>query len=951
MQQQIRVRGAREHNLKNIDVELPRDSLVVITGLSGSGKSSLAFDTIYAEGQRRYVESLSAYARQFLELMQKPEVESIEGLSPAISIEQKTTSRNPRSTVGTVTEIYDYMRLLWARVGVPYSPATGLPIVSQTVSQMVDRVLAMPQGTRLYLLAPIVRGRKGEYRKELAELQRRGFQRVKIDGKMLELDEVRGLNKNLKHDIEIVVDRIIVDGELGNRLADSFETALELADGIAITENADTGEQTIFSAKFACPVSGFTIPEIEPRLFSFNNPFGACPACDGLGTKLYFDPDLVVHDTRRNLAEGVVSPWSHSSSQYYTQTLESIARHFRKSMRTPWQDLPEKMRRAILYGSDGEPIKMTYDDGLRKYTTDRPFEGVLPNMERRFRETDSAWVKEELGRYQSAKTCEVCGGDRLKPEALAVKIAGKHISQVAAMSIAEAGTWFSGISGELTPSQREIAQRILKEINERLGFLKNVGLEYLTLSRASGTLSGGESQRIRLASQIGSGLTGVLYVLDEPSIGLHQRDNGRLLGTLKRLRDLGNTVIVVEHDEEAIRTADWVVDMGPGAGVHGGHVVAEGTPEAIMANPDSITGQYLTGKREIPVPPIRRIGHPGQILRIIEATGNNLKGITAEIPLGTFCCVTGVSGGGKSTLIVETLYKALAKRLNNAREQPAPLGGLEGVEFLDKIVDIDQSPIGRTPRSNPATYTGCFTPIRDWFTGLPEAKSRGYLPGRFSFNVKGGRCEACQGDGVIKIEMHFLPDVYVQCDVCKGRRYNRETLEVLFRRKSIADVLDMTVDEGAEFFRAVPAIRDKLVTLQRVGLGYIHIGQPATTLSGGEAQRVKLAKELSRRATGRTLYILDEPTTGLHFDDVRKLLDVLHALVEAGNTVLVIEHNLEVIKTADWIIDLGPEGGDAGGHIVATGTPEDIASCDASYTGQYLRPYLARRPLPRRRAG
>jgi excinuclease ABC subunit A len=809
----------------------------------------------------------------------------------------------------------------------------------------------MPQGTRLYLLAPIVRGRKGEYRKELAELQRRGFQRVKIDGKMLELDEVRGLNKNLKHDIEIVVDRIIVDGELGNRLADSFETALELADGIALTENADTGEQTIFSAKFACPVSGFTIPEIEPRLFSFNNPFGACPACDGLGTKLYFDPDLVVHDTRRSLAEGAVSPWSHSSSQYYTQTLESIARHFRKNMRTPWQDLPEKMRRAILYGSDGEPIKMTYDDGLRKYTTDRPFEGVLPNMERRFRETDSAWVKEELGRYQSAKTCEICGGDRLKPEALAVKIAGKHISQVAAMSIAEAGTWFSGISGELTPSQREIAQRILKEINERLGFLKNVGLEYLTLSRASGTLSGGESQRIRLASQIGSGLTGVLYVLDEPSIGLHQRDNGRLLDTLKRLRDLGNTVIVVEHDEEAIRTADWVVDMGPGAGVHGGHVVAEGTPEAIMANPDSITGQYLTGKREIPVPPIRRIGHPGQILRIIEATGNNLKGITAEIPLGTFCCVTGVSGGGKSTLIVETLYKALAKRLNNAREQPAPLGGLEGVEFLDKIVDIDQSPIGRTPRSNPATYTGCFTPIRDWFTGLPEAKSRGYLPGRFSFNVKGGRCEACQGDGVIKIEMHFLPDVYVQCDVCKGRRYNRETLEVLFRTKSIADVLDMTVDEGAEFFRAVPAIRDKLVTLQRVGLGYIHIGQPATTLSGGEAQRVKLAKELSRRATGRTLYILDEPTTGLHFDDVRKLLDVLHALVEAGNTVLVIEHNLEVIKTADWIIDLGPEGGDAGGHIVATGTPEDIAASDQSYTGQYLRPYLARRPAQRRRAG
>ena len=951
MQQQIRIRGAREHNLKNVDVDVPRDSLVVITGLSGSGKSSLAFDTIYAEGQRRYVESLSAYARQFLELMQKPEVESIEGLSPAISIEQKTTSRNPRSTVGTVTEIYDYMRLLWARVGIPYSPATGLPIVSQTISQMVDRVLAMPQRTRLYLLAPIARGRKGEYRKELVDLRKRGFQRVKIDGKMMELDEVRPLNKNLKHDIEIVVDRIIVDGDLGNRLADSFETALDLADGIAITENADSGEQTIFSAKFACPVSGFTIPEIEPRLFSFNNPFGACPACDGLGTKLYFDPDLVVHETKRSLAEGAVSPWSHSSSQYYTQTLESIARHFRQSMHTPWDDLPEKMRRTILSGSAGEPIKMTYDDGLRKYTTERPFEGVLPNMERRFRETDSAWVKEELGRYQSAKTCEVCGGDRLKPEALAVKIAGKHISQVAALGIAEAGTWFSGIDAQLTPSQREIAQRILKEINERLGFLKNVGLEYLTLSRASGTLSGGESQRIRLASQIGSGLTGVLYVLDEPSIGLHQRDNGRLLGTLKRLRDLGNTVIVVEHDEEAIRTADWVIDMGPGAGVHGGHLVAEGTPETVMASPDSITGQYLTGIRQIPVPTIRRIGHPGQILSVVDARGNNLKGITAEIPLGTFCVVTGVSGGGKSTLIVETLYKALAKRLNNAREQAAPHGGLEGVEFLDKIVDIDQSPIGRTPRSNPATYTGCFTPIRDWFAGLPEAKSRGYLPGRFSFNVKGGRCEACQGDGVIKIEMHFLPDVYVQCDVCKGRRYNRETLEVLFRAKSIADVLDMTVDEGADFFRAVPSIRDKLLTLQQVGLGYIHVGQPATTLSGGEAQRVKLAKELSRRATGRTLYILDEPTTGLHFDDVRKLLEVLHALVETGNTVLVIEHNLEVIKTADWIIDLGPEGGDAGGHIVATGTPEDIASSEASYTGQYLRPYLARRAARRRRAG
>src|SRR5881227_3274617 len=875
MQQQIRIRGAREHNLKNIDVELPRDRLVVITGLSGSGKSSLAFDTIYAEGQRRYVESLSAYARQFLELMQKPEVESIEGLSPAISIEQKTTSRNQRSTVGTVTEIYDYMRLLWARVGVPYSPATGLPIVSQTVSQMVDRVLAMPQGTRLYLLAPIVRGRKGEYRKELAELQRRGFQRVKIDGKMLELDEVRGLNKNLKHDIEIVVDRIIVDGELGNRLADSFETALELADGIAITEYADTGEQTIFSAKFACPVSGFTIPEIEPRLFSFNNPFGACPACDGLGTKLYFDPDLVVHDTGRSLAEGAVSPWSHSSSQYYTQTLESISRHFRKSMHTPWQDLPEKMRRAILYGSEGEPIAMTYDDGLRKYTTDRPFEGVLPNMERRFRETDSAWVKEELGRYQSAKTCEVCGGDRLKPEALAVKIAGKHISQVAALSIAEAGTWFSGISGELTPSQCEIAQRILKEINERLGFLKNVGLEYLTLSRASGTLSGGESQRIRLASQIGSGLTGVLYVLDEPSIGLHQRDNARLLETLKRLRDLGNTVIVVEHDEDAILTADHVLDIGPGAGIHGGHIVAQGTVEDLIATPASLTGKYLSGEMAVTIPE-RRPRNARRTLALVNARGNNLKHVTAEIPLGLFTCVTGVSGGGKSTLLVDTLYKAIARKLNGASEAPAPHDRIEGLEHLDKVIDIDQSPIGRTPRSNPATYTGAFTPIREWFAGLPEAKARGYEPGRFSFNVKGGRCEACQGDGVIKIEMHFLPDVYVTCDVCHGKRYDRETLEVKYREKSIADVLDMTVEEAAEFFKAVPRVRETFKTLHRVGLDYIHVGQQATTLSGGEAQRVKLAKELSKRATGRTLYILDEPTTGLHFHDVAKLLEVLH---------------------------------------------------------------------------
>src|SRR5437763_2164308 len=933
--QQIRIRGAREHNLKNVDVDLPRDSLVVITGLSGSGKSSLAFDTIYAEGQRRYVESLSAYARQFLELMQKPDLDSIEGLSPAISIEQKTTSRNPRSTVGTVTEIYDYMRLLWARVGVPYSPATGLPIVSQTVSQMVDRVMAMPEGTRLYLLAPIVRGRKGEYRKELAELQKRGFQRVKIDGTMREIDAVPALAKNNKHDIEVVVDRLVVREDLGNRLADSFETALGLADGIAITEDADSGERVIFSAKFACPVSGFTIPEIEPRLFSFNNPFGACPACDGLGTKLYFDPDLVVHDDSRSLHDGAVSPWSHSSSPYYTQTLESIARHFRKSMRTPWQDLPEKMRRTILYGSEGEPVHMTYDDGLRQYSTDRPFEGVLPNMERRFRETDSAWVKEELGRCQSAKTCEVCGGDQLKPEALAVKIAGKHISQVAAMSIDEAGPWFAGISGELTPSQREIAQRILKEINERLGFLKNVGLEYLTLMRASGTLSGGESQRIRLASQIGSGLTGVLYVLDEPSIGLHQRDNARLLDTLKRLRDLGNTVIVVEHDEDAIRLADHVLDIGPGAGMHGGHIVAQGTPADIMHNKASLTGKYLTGELSVEVPERRPPNHR-RTIKVVNARGNNLKNISAEIPLGLFTCVTGVSGGGKSTLLIDTLYKAIARKLNNASEGAAPHDRIEGLEHIDKIIDIDQSPIGRTPRSNPATYTGAFTPIREWFAGLPEAKARGYEPGRFSFNVKGGRCEACQGDGVIKIEMHFLPDVYVTCDVCKGKRYNRETLEVNFRDYSIAEVLEMTVREALAFFDAVPVIRQKLSTLDDVGLDYIRLGQAATTLSGGEAQRVKLATELSRRATGRTLHILDEPTTGLHFADIQKLLEVLNRLVDHGNTVVIIEHNLDVIKTGDWVIDLGPEGGDEGGRVIAYGTPEAVAKVTSSYTGQFL---------------
>ena len=932
----IEVRGAREHNLRNIDVDIPRDKLTVITGLSGSGKSSLAFDTIYADGQRRYVESLSAYARQFLELMQKPDVDSIEGLSPAISIEQKTTSRNPRSTVGTVTEIYDYMRLMFARVGVPHSPATGLPIESQTVSQMVDRVMAMPEGTRIYLLGPIVRGRKGEYKRELQELRKRGFQRVKIDGEQHDIEDAPELNKKVKHDIEVVVDRLVVRDGIETRLADSFETALELADGLAFTEDADSGERTTFSAKFACPVSGFTIDEIEPRLFSFNNPFGACPACDGLGTEMYFDPDLVVPDDRLSLAEGAVAPWANSTSQYYLQTLECLAGHYRFDLRKPFGKLPKKAQSAILYGSGKESVTMRYDDGRRAYEINRPFEGVIPNMERRWRETDSSWVRDELSRFQTVTTCGSCKGHRLKPEALAVKIAGKHVSEIAEMSIDGAANWFSKVDEGFTPQQSEIARRILREINERLGFLKNVGLEYLTLSRSSGTLSGGESQRIRLASQIGSGLTGVLYVLDEPSIGLHQRDNARLLETLRRLRDLGNTVIVVEHDEDAILAADYVIDIGPGAGIHGGHVIAEGTPEKIMQSPASLTGQYLSGFSQIPVPAVRRKGKKGKSLRVIGARANNLHKVSAEFPLSTFVCVTGVSGSGKSTLITETLYQALARRLHGARLHAGEHDRIEGLEFIDKVVDIDQSPIGRTPRSNPATYTAAFGPIRDWFANLPESRERGYKPGRFSFNVKGGRCEACQGDGLIKIEMHFLPDVYVTCDTCNGKRYNRETLEVRFRNKSIADVLDMTVEEASQFFKAVPVIRTKLETLEKVGLGYIHLGQQATTLSGGEAQRVKLAKELARRATGKTFYILDEPTTGLHFEDVRKLLEVLHALVDQGNTVVVIEHNLEVIKTADWIIDLGPEGGNKGGRVVAVGTPEDIAAESGSFTGQYL---------------
>ncbi len=934
----ISVRGAREHNLANIDVDLPRDALIVITGLSGSGKSSLAFDTIYAEGQRRYVESLSAYARQFLEMMQKPDVDHIEGLSPAISIEQKTTSRNPRSTVGTVTEIYDYMRLLFARVGVPYSPATGLPIESQTVSQMVDKLTALPDGTRLFLLAPLVRGRKGEYRKELADLMKRGFQRVKIDGAYYEIDAVPELNKKIKHDIDVVVDRVVIRPDMQSRLADSFETALGLGDGIAVAEMADkSAERIIFSAKFACPVSGFTITEIEPRLFSFNNPFGACPACDGLGTEMVIDPELIIPDETLSLRNGAVAPWARSSSAFYLQTLDSLARHFKISMTLPWKEIPKVARDVILYGSGEDIIKMSYVDGERKYQIAKPFEGVITNLERRYRETDSNWTREEVEKYQRITACDVCAGNRLKPEALAVKLDGLHISQVTEMSIRKASKWFENLPKTLTAQQREIAARILKEIRERLGFLNDVGLEYLTLARNSGTLSGGESQRIRLASQIGSGLTGVLYVLDEPSIGLHQRDNARLLVTLKNLRDLGNTVIVVEHDDEAIRCADYVVDMGPGAGVHGGHIVAQGVPQEIMDNPNSLTGQYLIGARQIPVREFPRPTHPKRMLSVIGASANNLKNVDAHIPLGTFTCITGVSGGGKSTLIIETLYKAAARKLNGARELPGAHKRIDGLELLDKVIDIDQSPIGRTPRSNPATYTGAFSPIRDWFAGLPEANTRGYKAGRFSFNVKGGRCEACQGDGVIKIEMHFLPDVYVQCDICKGRRYNRETLEITFRDKSIADVLDMTVDVAAEFFKAVPSIREKLVTLQRVGLGYIKVGQQATTLSGGEAQRVKLAKELARRATGRTLYILDEPTTGLHFEDVKKLLEVLQELVETGNTMVVIEHNLEVIKTADWIIDLGPEGGDGGGRIVAEGTPAQIATVEESYTGQFLK--------------
>jgi excinuclease ABC subunit A len=954
----IQVRGAREHNLKNINVDIPRDTLTVITGLSGSGKSSLAFDTIYAEGQRRYVESLSAYARQFLEMMQKPDVDHIEGLSPAISIEQKTTSRNPRSTVATVTEIYDYMRLLWARVGVPYSPATGLPITAQTVSQMVDRVMALPEGTRLFLLAPVVRGRKGEYRKELAEWQKAGFTRVRIDGAFYEIDEAPALDKKYKHDLEVVVDRIVVRDGIAPRLAESFEAALKLADGLAYVDPADASDvaptdtkevlgdhaplgRIIFSEKFACPVSGFTISEIEPRLFSFNAPQGACPTCDGLGERQYFDPELVVPNADLSIKKGAIVPWAKSNppSPYYTQVLSSVARHYGFSMDAPWHELSDDHRDIILNGSRGEVMKLTFMDGRKSYDVVKTFNGVMQNLARRLLQTDSAWMREELAKFQSSAPCETCGGARLKPEAMSVKIADMPIAYVARMSVVDALAWFSSVAEKLTAQQGQIAERILKEIIERLGFLNNVGLDYLNLDRTSGTLSGGESQRIRLASQIGSGLSGVLYVLDEPSIGLHQKDNERLLVTLRRLRDLGNTVLVVEHDEDAIRSADYVIDMGPGAGVHGGAIVAEGKLADILAAEGSITADYLSGRREVPVPKKRRKGS-GKKLTVHNARANNLRGVTTSIPLGTFTCITGVSGSGKSSFTIDTLYAAAARTLNGARVIAGAHDKISGLQHCDKVIDIDQSPIGRTPRSNPATYTGAFTNIRDWFAGLPESAARGYKPGRFSFNVKGGRCEACSGDGLIKIEMHFLPDVYVTCETCAGKRYNRETLEVKFKGHSIADVLDMTVEDAVAFFKAVPPIRDKMAMLAEVGLGYVKVGQQATTLSGGEAQRVKLAKELSRRATGNTLYILDEPTTGLHFEDVRKLLEVLHALVETGNTVVVIEHNLDVIKTADWIIDMGPEGGVKGGDVIAEGTPEQVAKVAASYTGGYLKAML-----------
>ena len=928
MQKFISIRGAKEHNLKNIDVDIPKNQLVVITGLSGSGKSSLAFDTIYAEGQRRYVESLSAYARQFLDLMKKPEVDSIEGLSPAISIEQKTTAKNPRSTVGTITEIYDYMRLLWARVGTPYSPATGLPIEAQSASQITESILKERSGEKLLILAPVVRDRKGEYKKEIAKWQKKGFARLQINGETYLIEETPELDKNKKHTINIIVDRLIVKEGIETRLAQSVEKALSLADGLVIIQNNDTKEEKLYSEKFSCPVSGFTIKDLEPSLFSFNNPQGACPTCAGLGFKLYIDPEKVIPDPIKSIRQGAIKPWSNTNGemfQWYDTILKTMLQSVQVDIDTPWIKLPEEVKHGILYGMKGKV---------------RVFEGVIPNMERRFMETNSDWMREELSKYQSNSVCEHCHGHRLRPEALCVKIMGKNISEATHTSIQEAKEWFSRIYENLSHQKQAIAVRILKEINDRLSFLNNVGLGYLSLDRMSGTLSGGESQRIRLASQIGSGLTGVLYVLDEPSIGLHQRDNDKLLETLIHLKNIGNTVIVVEHDEDAIKAADYVLDIGPGAGRNGGHIVAEGTPKDIMDNPISTTGQFLSGMRKIIIPKIRRQGN-GKFIEIQGASVNNLKNVNVKIPLGTFTCVTGVSGGGKSSLVIETLYKGLNKLINHSSDTPGPYTRIQGMGYIDKIIDIDQSPIGRTPRSNPATYTGMFSTIREWFAGLPEARVRGYKAGRFSFNVKGGRCESCSGDGVIKIEMHFLPDVYVACDTCKGKRYNKETLEITYKGKSIADVLDMTVDEAGEFFDHIPAIRDKCALLKKVGLGYISLGQSAVTLSGGEAQRIKLSKELTRKSTGKTLYILDEPTTGLHFADVQKLLDVLHALVDQGNSVVVIEHNLDVIKTADYIIDMGPEGGDGGGEVVATGTPEEVAECEKSYTGKYLKRILS----------
>lgn len=943
MEDKIEVRGAKEHNLKNINVTIPKNKLVVITGLSGSGKSSLAFDTIYAEGQRRYVESLSAYARQFLQLQNKPDVEYISGLSPAIAIDQKTTSKNPRSTVGTITEIYDYLRLLFARIGVPYSPATGLPIQSQTVSQMVDAISALPKDTKIYILAPIVKGEKGEHRKELMHLKKQGFQRVKIDNIIYELDDLPVIDKNKKHLIELVVDRLSINDELNNRLADSIEIALKHGNGIIHVEILDSEKVLTFSEKYACPVSGFQIDEIEPRIFSFNSPFGACQVCEGIGIEHYFNEDLIVPNRSLSLNQGAIAPWEVLKSRYQTQILHSLAAHYKFSLDVDFDKLPENVQKVILYGSGDEEIELSLNDGMKSQIIKKPFEGIIPDLQKRYHNADDYWAKDDMEKFQSTRPCSSCGGYRLKPESLCIKIAGIHIGEVSSFTIADVFEWFYALPEKLDVTQNKIAERVIKELKERVGFLKNVGLDYLTLSRNSGTLSGGESQRIRLASQIGSGLTGVLYVLDEPSIGLHQSDNKRLIATLKNLRDIGNTVIVVEHDEETMATADYLIDIGPGAGVHGGEVIASGTPQEVTDCPESITGQYLKGTKFIPIPNKRRTGQSGKFIQLTGACSNNLQNVKIKIPLGTFTCVTGVSGGGKSTLIIHTLYKAAIKKLEQTAVVPGKYDTISGLEYLDKIIDIDQSPIGRTPRSNPATYTGVFSPIRDWFTNLPEAKARGYKVGRFSFNVKGGRCETCQGDGLIKIEMHFLPDVYVMCEECKGKRYNRETLEIRYKDKSIADVLDMTVEDALKFFDKVPVIKEKIDALMDVGLGYIKIGQSATTLSGGEAQRVKLAKELARRSTGKTLYIFDEPTTGLHSDDINKLLKVLHKLVDLGNTAIVIEHNMDVIKTADYMIDVGPGGGDKGGKIVACGTPEDVAKVKESITGEYLKEYLKKK--------